>query len=84
MRALVLAFLVGCGSHSTIGPYVKHVQRNGDWLLVQRCMIVLDDQDLSETACRIDYVPLAQVPVQQMQPQMQPPMQPMQPPVQPR
>jgi hydrogenase maturation factor len=66
VRALVLAILVACGgtSRSVVGPYVKHVQRNGDWLLVHRCMIVLEDKDLSETACRVEYVPLAQVPQQ--------------------
>jgi hypothetical protein len=66
VRALVLALLVACGgtSRSVVGPYVKHVQHNGDWLRVHRCMIVLEDKDLSETGCRVEYVPLAQVPQQ--------------------
>jgi len=63
MRWLVLSFLVGCGSvHSQVGPYVKHVARNGDWLVIHKCMIVLDATELSEAACTVEQMPLRSLP----------------------
>ena len=81
MRALlVLALLVsGCVSESQIGPYVRNVQRNGSFLVVTKCMILLEGDDLNEGQCTMEQVPLGSVPM--MQPQQQPPMQ--QPPMQP-
>jgi hypothetical protein len=69
MRWLVLAFLVGCGTaHSQVGPYVKHVARNGDWLVIHKCMIVLDGVELGEASCTVEQMPLRALP------QAQPPM----------
>lgn len=71
MRRLLLVLLVaGCAQTSTVGPYVRHVARNGDWLVIHKCVIVLEDKDLSETDCTVEQLPLAAIP--QMQPQMQP------------
>ena len=70
-RTLALLMLVaGCVQTSYVGPYVKHVARNGEWLVIHKCFIVLEDKDLSETDCTVEQVPLAAVP--QMQPQPQP------------
>jgi hypothetical protein len=65
MKKLLLAFLAtGCVSTSQIGPYVKHVQRNGPWLAVTKCMIVLEGDDLNEAECTVEHVPLTSVPMQ--------------------
>jgi hypothetical protein len=69
---LVLATLLGgCMSHSQIGPYVKSVSRNGNWLVVVKCVIELHGEDLAEGACTQENLPLVGVPVQP--PPMQPP-----------
>lgn len=50
--------LGGCASTSQIGPYVKSVTRQGPWLTVQKCMIVLDGEELQEGACTTEQLPL--------------------------
>jgi hypothetical protein len=60
--ALALALLGGCVASSQIGPYVKHVARNGDWLVVHKCMIVLEGDALTETACTVEQLPLRSIP----------------------
>lgn len=65
MRAIVLALalaVTGCTSTTTIGPYVKSVARNGAWLAVQKCMIVMEDDVLSEGSCTVEHVPLGTLP----------------------
>ena len=64
MKKLLLAsLLAGCGaSHSQIGPYVKHVSRNGDWLVIHKCMIVLDGIELGEASCTVEQMPLRALP----------------------
>ena len=59
--AILLAF-GGCATSSAVGPYVKSVARNGAWLAVQKCMIVLEGDDLTETSCTIENVPLGSIP----------------------
>lgn len=66
MKALllvVLLVLVGCATRSQIGPYVKHVARNGDWLVIHKCVIVLEADELSEQSCTYEHLPLRQVPL---------------------
>jgi hypothetical protein len=70
----IAALLAGCVATSQVGPYVKHVQRNGDWLIVHKCMIVLEGDDLHEAACTAEQVPLRTVPMMPQQPP--PPQQP--------
>jgi hypothetical protein len=79
MKALVFVLLTGCVSTSQVGPYVKHVQRNGDWLVIHKCMIVLEDKELHEASCTVEQLPLAAVsqmapPAQQLPP-VAPPVQ---------
>jgi hypothetical protein len=81
--AIVVALLTGCVATSQVGPYVKHVQRNGDWLVVHKCMIVLEGDELHEAQCTVEQVPLRTVPMMpgqmpppQMPPQQMPPPQP--------
>ena len=65
MKWLVLVVTLagaGCASQSQIGPYVKSVARNGAWLAVQKCMIVLVGEELEEGECTVEHVPLAVVP----------------------
>ncbi len=75
--AILSVLLAGCVATSQVGPYVKHVQRNGDWLVVHKCMIVLEGDDLHESQCTVEQVPLRTVPMmpQQMPPQQMPPQQ---------
>jgi hypothetical protein len=79
---LAIAMLAGgCISTSQVGPFVKHVQRNGDWLVVHKCMIVLEGDEIREQACTAEQVPLRSLPsVPQPQVQPQPPVQPAPPP----
>jgi hypothetical protein len=77
--AIVLALLLGgCVATSQVGPYVKHVQRNGDWLIVHKCMIVLEGDEIHEGQCSAEQLPLGTVPIapQPMPPQQMPPQQP--------
>jgi hypothetical protein len=62
MLAVTLAAGAGCASQSQIGPYVKSVARNGAWLAVQKCMIVLEGEELLEGPCTIEQVPLMALP----------------------
>jgi len=55
-------------SASRVGPYVKHVARNGDWLAIYKCLIVLEDSDLHERNCTVEQIPLAAIPQMQMAP----------------
>jgi hypothetical protein len=55
--------LGGCASQSQIGPYVKSVARNGPWLAVTKCTIVLVGEELEEGTCTLEHVPLSQVPM---------------------
>lgn len=71
--ALALATLAGaCVSVTRVGPYVKHVSRNGDWLVVHKCIIVLDGNSLAEEGCTVEQLPLGSVP-QAAPPPVQPP-----------
>lgn len=73
IRFALVALLVGCAaSRSQVGPYVKHVTRNGDWLVIHKCMIVLEGVELGETACTVEQMPLGALP-QVPPPVMQPP-----------
>ncbi len=66
MRAfgIILALaLMGCTTATQIGPYVKSVARNGAWLAVQKCMIVMEGDNLEEGACTLEHVPLGTLPV---------------------
>lgn len=60
--ALGLVLSGGCVASSQIGPYVKHVARNGDWLVVHKCMIVLTGNELTETDCTVEQLPLRSIP----------------------
>jgi hypothetical protein len=62
-RALALVAAAGCVSTSQIGPYVKHVERNGDWLVIHKCIIVLEGDELAERSCTYEQLPLRQVPL---------------------
>ena len=72
MRWLLLAALAGCASTSQVGPYVKHVARNGDWLVIHKCVIVLEDKNLSEEGCTVEQLPLAALPQMHMPPAQMP------------
>lgn len=61
-QLLALVFAVGCVSTSQVGPYVKHVERRGDWLMVHRCIIMLEGRDLTEHSCTVERVPLGWLP----------------------
>lgn len=73
---LLALALAGCTSTTTIGPYVKSVARNGAWLAVQKCMIVMEGDELSEGECTVDHVPLATVPAAPVAPAVAPPLRP--------
>ena len=76
MKAFLLfVLLTGCVSSSQVGPYVKHIQRNGDWLVIHKCVIVLEDKELGEAGCTVEQLPLSSIP-QMQQPMQAPPMQP--------
>lgn len=66
MRAIafvVAVVVAGCGAgRSQVGPYVKSVIRDGEWLAVTKCMIVLDDEVLHEQECSLHKIPLRSVP----------------------
>jgi hypothetical protein len=62
-RALVMLALSACSSSSQIGPYVKSVARNGAYLAVHKCMIVLVGETLEEGECTLEHVPLGTLPV---------------------
>ncbi|MGE0870893.1 MAG: hypothetical protein AB7P03_20170 [Kofleriaceae bacterium] len=59
---------VGCGGapRSAIGPYVKNIARNGDWLAVIKCQIILENNQLSEESCVIEQLPLGPIPMAPM------------------
>lgn len=83
-RMLLIALtLTGCVAQSQIGPYVKHVERNGDWLVIHKCMIVLDGDELTEQQCTFEQIPLQSIPQGGPPPVSGPPSQPMAPPQQP-
>lgn len=90
MRVLLLSLAIaaGCIPTSEIGPYVKNVSRQGAWLAVQKCTIILEGDSLTEGTCTVTHVPIASYPPPMMQPQgaMPPQMQQpqMQQPAQPR
>lgn len=75
--ALIVVALAACTRASQIGPYVKHISRNGDWLVVHKCMIVLDGESLSESSCTTEQLPLRST---QVPPPLQGPPPPMPPP----
>ena len=89
IRALAIAAALagGCVPTSQVGPYVRSVVRQGPWLVVQKCMIVLEGDDLSEANCTVENLPLGSVPMGPPpgpgQQPMGPPMQPQGPPMQP-
>jgi hypothetical protein len=75
--AIAAALVTGCVPTSQIGPYVRSVQRQGAWLVVQKCMIVLEGDDLNESNCTVENLPLGSVPMgPPMGPPPGPPMQP--------
>jgi hypothetical protein len=76
-KLIVLALLASCVSSSRVGPYVKNVVRQGDWLIVQKCVIELEGEELHEVSCTAEQLPLRSIP-------MAPPMQPMPPAAPPR
>ena len=64
MRALLLAaILSACAAPTQVGPFVKHVQRNGDFLVVHKCIIILDGDDLREGGCAAEQIPLRSLPM---------------------
>lgn len=78
---LSLAIAASCIPTSEIGPYVKNVSRQGAWLAVQKCTIILEGDSLTEGTCTITHVPIAQMagaPVYGPPMPQQGPMQPMQ------
>lgn len=81
--ALAGALAGGCVSSSQIGPYVKHVARNGDWLVIHKCIIVLEGEELSEQSCTYEQLPLRQVPLGPPPGGVAPPGAPQGPPMQP-
>lgn len=63
MRVAMFALaLAACTTTSQIGPYVKSVARNGAWLAVERCMIVLQGNTLAEGTCTLEQLPLGSIP----------------------
>jgi hypothetical protein len=62
LLALAVALAACAPSTSQIGPYVKSVARNGAWLAVQRCMIVLEGNTLAEGECTVEQFPLGTIP----------------------
>jgi hypothetical protein len=63
--ALVALLLTACAGESTVGPYVKSVARQGPWLIVQKCTIVLSGDELHEGECSMEQMPLGTIPIQQ-------------------
>ncbi|MFT3691727.1 MAG: hypothetical protein QM831_01215 [Kofleriaceae bacterium] len=62
MKVLLALCVAGCVSGGTpIGPYVKTVARNGDFLAILRCQIVLEGDDLREDTCAWEQIPLARL-----------------------
>jgi hypothetical protein len=73
MKILVLVLALaagGCIATSSVGPFVKHVQRNGDWLVIHKCLIVLEGDTIRESNCTAEQIPLRSLP---MAPQAIPP-----------
>ncbi|MGE0549679.1 MAG: hypothetical protein AB7O24_33690 [Kofleriaceae bacterium] len=73
MRWAIIAMIgagcaIGCGGapRSAIGPYVKNVARNGDWLAVIKCQIILEDNQLRDETCTIEQLPLGPIPIAPM------------------
>jgi hypothetical protein len=60
--SLAIALCTGCMMPTPIGPYVKSVARNGAYLAVQKCTIVLDGDNLREAQCGWEQVPIAALP----------------------
>ena len=58
---LACCALAACMRQTQVGPYVKSVTRDGNWLIVQRCMLQLEGDDIFENKCTKDQVPLASV-----------------------
>lgn len=70
---IVLALaLTGCTSATQIGPYVKSVARNGAWLSVQKCMIVMQGDDLAEGPCTLEHVPIGAMTAAPVTPALRP------------
>lgn len=63
--ALLAVLLTACVSESAVGPYVKSVARQGPWLIVQKCTIILSGDELHEGECTMEQMPLGTIPVQQ-------------------
>jgi hypothetical protein len=81
MKAMIAALVLcsACVSESQIGPYVKSVNRNGSWLIVTKCMIMQEGDELAEGRCTMEQLPLGSVPMMPP-PQQGYPQQPMPPP----
>jgi hypothetical protein len=60
--AALALMLCSCMTATPIGPYVKTVARNGAYLAVQKCTIVLDGDNLREDQCGWEQVPIAALP----------------------
>lgn len=81
IRLVILAVAAAaCVSTSRVGPYVKHVERNGDWLVIHKCVIELAGDELAERDCTYEQVPLRQVPMGPAPPVNGPPGGPIAPP----
>jgi hypothetical protein len=61
VRRLLLLVVTGCLAPTPIGPYVKTVARDGGFLMVQKCTIILEGDDLREDQCGWERVPLATI-----------------------
>jgi hypothetical protein len=70
---MVLALaLTGCMSAKQIGPYVKSVARDGAWLAVTRCTIVVEGDNLSEGPCTLEHVPIGAMTAAPVAPALRP------------
>ena len=60
MKSLIFiaALATGCMATSQVGPYVKQVYRQGDFLIMQKCMIQLEGEELHEINCTAEQLPL--------------------------
>jgi hypothetical protein len=61
MKRTVLALLLaGCYARGPVGPYVRSMSRSGNLLVIERCTIVLEGDDvLRYGACTTQQLPLS-------------------------
>ena len=59
MRMAIALLLAGCYARGPVGPYVRSVSRAGNALVIERCTIVLEDDDqLRFDTCTTEQLPL--------------------------